>query len=55
MFDRNGDGFISPQEIKLAITSLGEQLTDKELEDMIAMADTNGDGKISFDGIRNLY
>ena len=32
------------------MNSLGEQVTDEELEEMIEEADIDGDGQISYDG-----
>jgi len=55
MIDSNGDGFLSPEEIK---NYFNEYLTDdsllkslgllNQLDDIIREADKNGDGKISF-------
>ena len=33
--------------------SLGEKLTDAEVSEMVREADTNGDGKIDFEGQSN--
>ena len=32
------------------MTNLGEKLTDAEVKEMLREADTNGDGKIDYDG-----
>jgi len=47
-FDRNKDGFISPAELKSVMASMGEKLTQAEVDAMIKAADLNGDGKIDF-------
>ena len=39
VFDKNNDGFISYEELKSMMSSLGETLTDKELNEMIRQAD----------------
>ena len=44
--DKDGDGFISAAELCHAITSLGEELTDEEVDAI--MADVGVDGKIGF-------
>lgn len=44
VFDRDGSGKISADELRQVMTSLGEKLSDQEVEDMIREADTNGDG-----------
>ena len=50
-FDRNGDGFITADELKAVMRTFGErELTDEEVESMIAEADTNKDNKISIEG-----
>ena len=50
VFDKNGDGFISAEELRIVMTSLGERLTDKEVDDMLKEADSNNDGKIDYSG-----
>lgn len=46
VFDKDGSGTISSDELRSVLRSLGENLTDDELEEMIKMADGNGDGQI---------
>lgn len=48
VFDRDGDGKISKQELYLVMKALGENLTEDEVEEMIKEADINGDGEIDF-------
>jgi len=47
VFDRDGDGLISEEELRLTMTNLGEPLTEEEVQAMIAEADMDGDGKIN--------
>ena len=49
MFDRNGDGYISKAEFKHCMMHFGEQFTDEEVEEMIAEADSNKDGRIDYE------
>ncbi|KAL9685367.1 hypothetical protein QQ045_022817 [Rhodiola kirilowii] len=49
VFDKNQDGFISPNELKHVMANLGEKLTDKEAEQMIREADLDGDGLVNYD------
>merc|ERR1712174_84819 len=49
VFDKNGDGKITFDELKEVLTQLGEDVTDKDVADMIKEADINGDGAIDFD------
>ena len=48
VFDRDGDGLISREELRFAMMNLGEKLTDEELDAMLREADDNGDGSIDF-------
>ncbi|KAJ8309527.1 hypothetical protein KUTeg_014401 [Tegillarca granosa] len=52
VFDKNGDGKISKMELKTVLESLGQHLTDRELDDMMNEADTNHDGAVDFEGIK---
>lgn len=49
VFDKNGDGFISPTELQHVMTNLGEKLTEEEVDDMIREADVDGDGLVNYD------
>jgi calmodulin len=46
VFDKDGSGTISSDELRNVLKSLGENLTDAELDEMIKLADRNGDGTI---------
>ncbi|KAH6616093.1 hypothetical protein B0J18DRAFT_372952, partial [Chaetomium sp. MPI-SDFR-AT-0129] len=46
VFDKDNSGTISSDELRSVLKSLGENLTDAELEEMIQMADSDGDGTI---------
>ncbi|XP_052139916.1 probable calcium-binding protein CML11 [Oryza glaberrima] len=48
IFDRDGNGFITAAELAHSMAKLGHALTVKELTGMIKEADTDGDGRISF-------
>ena len=48
VFDRDGDGLISEEELRLTMNNLGEPLTEAGGKSMIAEADLDGDGKINF-------
>ena len=51
-FDLDGNGQIDRDELKQVLEKLGESLTDEEIAEMIAEADTNGDGVISYEEFR---
>jgi calmodulin len=44
VFDRDGNGQISAAELMHVMSDLGQDLTDDQVEKMIAEADTDGDG-----------
>jgi len=49
VFDQDGDGFISPEELKSVMLTLGETLSQDEIEEMIREADLDGDGKVCYE------
>ncbi|KAI4344170.1 hypothetical protein L6164_011430 [Bauhinia variegata] len=48
-FDKNGDGFITRQELRESLRNLRISMTDREIEDIVVKFDSNGDGLIDFD------
>jgi Ca2+-binding EF-hand superfamily protein len=53
IFDIDGNGFITADEIKQTMAHLGENISDAEVLDMIKAADKNGDGRIDINGNKN--
>ncbi|KAF9876088.1 calmodulin [Colletotrichum karsti] len=49
VFDRDGSGTISAEELRHVLKSLGENLSAADIDEMIQMADKNGDGSIDYD------
>ncbi|XP_075242649.1 uncharacterized protein LOC142337327 isoform X2 [Convolutriloba macropyga] len=47
-FDTNRSNFIEPEDIKMSLQSLGEDITDEDASNMVRMADLDGDGRVSF-------
>lgn len=47
VLDRDNDGFISAAELRHAMISIGEKLTDDEVDEIIRVADQDGDSRIS--------
>ena len=50
MVTLTGNGYISSGELRHIMTTLGEKLTNEEVEEMIKEADTDGDGTINYEG-----
>jgi len=48
VFDKDGSGTISADELRTVMKSLGENLSNSEIDAMISEADVDGDGQISF-------
>ena len=50
VFDRDGDGFITVNELERALRRHGSNLTRTEINDIMKAADANNDGRIDYDG-----
>ncbi|KAK8568713.1 hypothetical protein V6N13_106607 [Hibiscus sabdariffa] len=48
-FDKNGDGFITKQELRESLTNIRMFLTENDVEEIVMKVDRNGDGLIDFD------
>jgi calmodulin len=48
-FDEDGSGFIDVPELQHAMKQLGEDMTVQEVKEMIAEADKDGDGLLSYE------
>ena len=49
VFDRDGNGLISGNELQHVMNSLGENISQDEVEEMIKEADLDGDGYINYE------
>ena len=49
IFDKNGDGFISSDEMQKLMLTFGEDLSDAEVNEAMKEADTNGDGRVTLE------
>ena len=50
LFDKDNDGHVTREELRQVLKSLGESLTETEIDEMIEVADSDGSGTIEFDG-----
>ena len=55
VFDKDGSGFITFEELKQVMESLGEKLTDAEVNEMLTEADEDSDGQVSFEGRSSFF
>ncbi|XP_026462100.1 calmodulin-like [Ctenocephalides felis] len=49
VFDKDGNGRMSVAELRHILTSLGERLTDNEVDAMIREADVDNDGMLDYE------
>ncbi|KAK6930570.1 EF-hand domain [Dillenia turbinata] len=55
MFDKNGDGRITKNELNYSLENLGIFISDKDLTQMIEKIDVNGDGCVDMEEFGALY
>ncbi|XP_037952083.1 calmodulin-alpha-like [Teleopsis dalmanni] len=48
VFDPDGNGFLTVADLKDIMTTMGEQLSEEEVEEMIKDADVNNEGHINY-------
>ncbi len=48
MFDTNGDGFITKEELRDGLEAIGQKFTEEQINAMFKDADSNGDGHIDY-------
>ncbi|KAK3578521.1 hypothetical protein CHS0354_007776 [Potamilus streckersoni] len=49
MFDRDGNGYIDAEELRICMVNLGEKLTLEEVEEMIKEVDVDFDGRMNYE------
>ena len=47
-FDLDKNNFVGAAEIRHVLINIGEQVTDEEVDEMIRMVDSDGDGQVSW-------
>lgn len=48
VFDKDGNGTIDLEELRTALTQIGETMTDTEVEELFEAADSNRDGSLDY-------
>ncbi|KAL5283477.1 hypothetical protein ACFFRR_006010 [Megaselia abdita] len=54
VFDRDGNGFITRDELQTAMEMIGESLTDSQVSELLAIADLDKDGRINYEEFTRL-
>jgi len=54
MFDTDGSGKVSLQELRLKLTTLGDKMSDEEVNSFLAEADLDHSGSITMEEFRGL-
>ncbi|OLY82053.1 Calmodulin [Smittium mucronatum] len=49
VFDREGNGFISVGELRYVLTSLGDRLTEQEVDELLKGMETDGQENINYE------
>ena len=49
IFDKDGDGYITADEIQEEMSKHGDVFTDQQIKQMMEGADSNGDGRIDYE------
>ncbi|XP_069114918.1 calmodulin-like isoform X2 [Argopecten irradians] len=49
VFDREDRGYITVDELRHIMTNLGDKLPDEEVDEMIQLADIDGDGTVEYE------
>jgi calmodulin len=46
VFDRDGNGYITADEFRFAMTRFGEQFSNEEVDEIMREVDIDGDGRV---------
>lgn len=50
VFDRDGNGYITRDELQIAMEMMQENVTETQVNEMLQLADLDKDGKINYQG-----
>lgn len=48
IFDHDGSGYINAAEFRHMMTTMGEKLTDEQMDEMMKQFEADGEGKVLF-------
>lgn len=54
-FDKNGDGYITNEELRESLKNVGMVMTEKDIKEMVEKLDRNGDGLLDFNEFCDLF
>jgi len=54
IFEHDDSGYITAQELREKLTTLGERMTDAEVDELLAECDSDSNGRISFEEFKEL-
>lgn len=54
VFDRDGNGYITRDELQIAMEMMQENVTETQVNEMLQLADLDKDGKINYEGKREI-
>lgn len=52
VFDRDGNGYITRDELQIAMEMMQENVTETQVNEMLQLADLDKDGKINYEGMQ---
>ncbi|XP_021696959.1 calcium-binding protein E63-1 isoform X3 [Aedes aegypti] len=55
VFDRDGNGYITRDELKSAMDMIGENVTEYQLNEMLELADADKDGRINYEDFQKFF
>ncbi|CAD5118233.1 unnamed protein product [Dimorphilus gyrociliatus] len=55
LFDREGNGYLAVEEIKHVMQTLGELMSELEINEMLSEANVDSEGQVNYEGIALIY
>ncbi|KAH9279492.1 putative calmodulin-like protein 2 [Echinococcus granulosus] len=54
VFDKDNDGYITPDELQTVLRQMGLEVSGSDAADILAEADTDGDGRVTFEEFKKM-